>query len=86
MGIIRINNQIHFFVKDTGIGIPEKEIDKIFERFYRGSNVAKSTIGGTGPGLSIVKEMIELLGGKIWVESELGQGSTFYFSINSNTE
>ncbi|HPR60201.1 MAG TPA: PAS domain S-box protein [Prolixibacteraceae bacterium] len=86
MGIESKNGKVHFFVKDTGIGIPEKEIDKIFERFYRGSNVAKSTIGGTGLGLSIVKEMIELLGGKIWVESELGQGSTFYFSINSNTE
>jgi PAS domain S-box-containing protein len=86
IGVDEVDKQMQFFVKDTGIGIPPKEIDKVFERFYRGSNVAKSTIGGTGLGLSIVKEMVELLGGKIWIESELGQGSTFYFSINSNTE
>jgi PAS domain S-box-containing protein len=74
-------NLIEFFVKDTGIGIQEKEKKQIFERFYRGSNVDQSTIRGTGLGLSIVKELLELMGGKIWVESEVGKGSTFYFSI-----
>jgi PAS domain S-box-containing protein len=81
IGIDRFNNQLHFFVKDTGIGISSDEIEKVFDRFYRGSNVARSTIGGTGLGLSIVKEMVELLGGKIWIESELGKGTTFWFTI-----
>jgi PAS domain S-box-containing protein len=81
IGIDQLNNQLHFFVKDTGIGISSDEIEKVFERFYRGSNVTKSTIGGTGLGLSIVKEMVELLGGKIWIESELDKGTTFWFTI-----
>jgi PAS domain S-box-containing protein len=70
-----------FYVKDTGMGIPAKEKDKIFDRFYRASNVNKGAIGGTGLGLSIVKELVELLGGKIWVESELGKKTIFWFKI-----
>jgi PAS domain S-box-containing protein len=75
-----------FFVRDTGIGIPQNEIDKIFDRFYRASNVNKGVIGGTGLGLSIVKELIDLLGGTVWVESDPDglsghKGSTFYFSL-----
>jgi signal transduction histidine kinase/ligand-binding sensor domain-containing protein len=70
-----------FFVSDTGTGIPSDETEKVFERFYRGSNIDKSKITGTGLGLSIVKEMIELLGGKIKVESEQGKGSKFIFKI-----
>ena len=81
MGIDKINGKVHFFVKDTGIGIPPTELEKVFDRFYRGSNATKSNIGGTGLGLSIVKEMVELLGGKIWVESTLGEGTTFNFTI-----
>ena len=72
------------FVSDTGMGIPEKEISKIFERFYRASNVDKTHISGTGLGLSIVQELVHLLGGKTWIESTLGEGSTFYFSITKN--
>jgi PAS domain S-box-containing protein len=83
-GIDTFNNEQCYFVKDTGIGIPKNEIDKVFNRFYRGSNVTRGSIGGTGLGLSIVKELVQLLGGKIWVESEEGKGSTFYFTINSN--
>ncbi|MBN2236286.1 MAG: PocR ligand-binding domain-containing protein [Bacteroidales bacterium] len=70
-----------FYVSDTGIGIPEGETEKVFERFYRGSNTRKETVSGTGLGLSIVKELVELLGGKIWIESELGKGTTFWFTI-----
>lgn len=85
-GIDTKENELLFFVKDTGIGIPKLEANKIFDRFYRASNVNKSAINGTGLGLSIVKELIELLGGKIWVESntdgELSEiGSTFYFTL-----
>lgn len=83
-GINILENEQHFFVKDTGIGIPHDEIDKIFTRFYRASNVNKSSINGTGLGLSIVKELIDLIGGKIWVKSTPEQGSTFYFTLPYN--
>lgn len=78
------NGQVLFYVNDTGIGIPAGETEKIFNRFFRGSNTRKESVPGTGLGLSIVKELVELLGGKIWVESEEGKGSTFYFTINSH--
>ncbi|HKM94925.1 MAG TPA: PAS domain S-box protein [Prolixibacteraceae bacterium] len=81
------NNQVTFYVKDTGVGISKDEIEKIFERFFRGKNVKNGSISGTGLGLSIVKELIDLLGGKIWVESnsdpKLGEkGSTFFFKLS----
>jgi len=83
---ITIKNKEHlFFVQDTGMGIPNNEVAQIFDRFYRGSNVNKGVIGGTGIGLSIVKELIEMFGGKIWAESEVGKGSTFYFIIPVNS-
>ena len=81
IGIDEVDQNLQFFVKDTGIGIPPTELEKVFDRFYRGSNATNSNIGGTGLGLSIVKEMVELLGGKIWVESELNKGTTFYFNL-----
>jgi PAS domain S-box-containing protein len=73
----------YFYVRDTGIGIPEKDIPHIFERFYRGSNFNESTVRGTGIGLSIAKELVDLLGGKIWVESILTKGSEFKFTIQA---
>jgi PAS domain S-box-containing protein len=81
-GFRRNKEQITFYVKDTGIGIPQNELEKIFERFYRGSNVNKGVIGGTGLGLSIVHELLDLLGGEIWAESNNGNGSTFYFMVS----
>ncbi|HPR32790.1 MAG TPA: HAMP domain-containing sensor histidine kinase, partial [Prolixibacteraceae bacterium] len=75
-----------FYVKDTGIGIPEKDLPHIFERFYRGSNIDEASTRGTGLGLSIVHELAEKMGGKVGVESVLNQGSTFTFCLPHKTE
>jgi PAS domain S-box-containing protein len=79
----RIENKrdILFFVKDTGIGIPEAEIRYIFDRFRQVSSSFNKIYGGTGLGLSISKGLVEKLGGKIWAESEIKKGSAFYFTI-----
>jgi len=77
---------IVFFVSDTGKGIPAKMQTKIFNQFTRLNNELTDNHAGTGLGLAIVKGLIELLEGTIWLESETGKGSTFYFSVpNSQT-
>ena len=64
-------------VKDKGLGIPSGEMDKIFDKFYQGKNAAQQSIRGTGLGLALVKHSVEAHGGKVLVESKVGQGSTF---------
>jgi PAS domain S-box-containing protein len=76
-----IDGLIRFYVKDSGLGIPEEKLDKVFDRFIQVKPSIQSGREGVGLGLSISKAYAELLGGRIWVESELGKGSTFYFSI-----
>jgi signal transduction histidine kinase len=76
-----LNGQIEIRVKDTGIGIPEEEYTKIFDRFYQVDSSLTRKVGGTGIGLNIAKEYVEMHGGKIWVESRVGAGSTFIFTI-----
>lgn len=76
-----IDNNLEFYVKDSGIGIDIKYHERIFERFAKVDTSNTRLYGGTGIGLSISKEYAELLGGKIWVLSEMGRGSAFYFSI-----
>lgn len=78
---IYTNNQLLFFVKDTGIGIAKENIDIIFERFRQADSSLTRKFGGTGLGLAISKRMVQLFGGEIWVESQLGVGSEFYFKI-----
>ncbi len=68
-------------VADTGIGIPKAEQARIFERFYRVDDARSREAGGTGLGLAISKHVVESHGGKIWVESAVGEGSKFYFSV-----
>jgi PAS domain S-box-containing protein len=80
-GAIKLTDKLRFYVEDSGIGIPQKDIDKIFERFYRAENVVTSPYGGTGLGLSIALELVEILKGTIGVTSVEGKGSNFYFDI-----
>jgi signal transduction histidine kinase len=68
-------------VRDTGIGIPPEDLDRIFEEFYRTENARSVCPVGTGVGLSIVRRIIENWGGKVWVESEIGLGSKFIFTL-----
>ena len=82
------DDYFEFFVCDTGVGIPKEQQQFIFERFRQGSESLNRNYEGAGLGLSISKAFVEMLGGRIWVESELGKGSIFYFTIprNANQE
>lgn len=72
---------IEFFVKDTGIGISPENQSMVFERFYQVDSTASRKYTGTGLGLSICKAYVELLGGNIWLNSQEGSGTTFFFTI-----
>ncbi|MFM7089053.1 MAG: sensor histidine kinase [Candidatus Paceibacterota bacterium] len=79
------NNHIRFEVKDTGMGVPEKDKLTLFQEFYRGSNARKNMNAGSGIGLYTCKKYIEAHGGTIGFVSTEGQGATFYFDIPQNT-
>ncbi len=72
---------LHFEVSDTGIGIPKDKFAKIFSVFEQVDNTSTRRFGGTGLGLAICSRLVERMGGKIWVESEVGKGSTFHFTL-----
>ena len=74
-------DQIRIHIIDTGIGIPKKDLPRIFERFYRVDKARSRSSGGTGLGLSIVKHLVELHKGSISVSSHLGEGSTFTIEL-----
>ncbi|MFC2089862.1 PAS domain-containing protein [Bacteroidota bacterium] len=81
IGYSLMKNDIKFYVEDTGIGIPNERIEAIFDRFVQADLTSTKSYEGSGLGLSISKGYVELLGGRIWVESDLNKGSTFFFTL-----
>ncbi len=81
IGLTGDNRVVQLFVRDTGPGIPAEDLPHLFQKFYRVDNSATRTIGGTGLGLFICRKIVELYEGRIWVESTLGKGSTFFINL-----
>ena len=79
----RSRNEItlHFSVRDTGFGIPPDKQDQIFQAFEQADESISRRYGGTGLGLAICSRLVELMGGRLWLESEVGDGSTFHFTV-----
>jgi CheY-like chemotaxis protein len=78
---IKNNRYIEFFVSDSGIGIPKNQMDLIFDRFGQVNQAKVDQPTGTGLGLPISKSLVQLMGGELWVESTLGEGTTFFFTL-----
>ena len=90
-GEVRVNLQYEkngflIAVRDTGVGIEQEHLGRVFERFYRTDKARSRQHGGTGLGLSIVKHIVELHGGQVWVESKVGKGSIFYIHLPAEQE
>jgi len=81
IGLTGDTNIVQFYIRDTGAGIPSEDLPHLFQKFYRVNNTLTRTIGGTGLGLFISRKIIELYGGRVWVESESGKGSTFFINL-----
>jgi PAS domain S-box-containing protein len=81
IGLTGDNNVVQIYVKDTGVGMAPEDVPHLFQKFYRLDNSATRTVGGSGLGLYIARKIIELYNGQIWVESELGKGSTFFINL-----
>jgi CheY-like chemotaxis protein len=75
---------LHFSVRDTGIGIPADQLEEIFKGYTQAETSTARKFGGTGLGLAIVKQLSDLMGGRVWVESEIGRGTTFHFLARFN--
>jgi signal transduction histidine kinase len=81
LGLTGNDAVVQLYVRDQGHGIPPEDLPHLFQKFYRVDNSATRTIGGTGLGLFISRKIIELYSGRIWVESVLAKGSTFYINL-----
>jgi PAS domain S-box-containing protein len=79
--VLANKNKLMFYVKDTGIGIPPRKLKVIFERFIQADSSPTRKYGGSGLGLAISRGLVDLLGGRMWAESDAGKGSTFYFTV-----
>jgi two-component system phosphate regulon sensor histidine kinase PhoR len=79
--IVEARGEIQVSMRDNGPGIPKEDLPRIFERFYRVDRGRSRELGGTGLGLSIVKHLVQAHGGRVWAESQLGEGATFYFTL-----
>jgi two-component system phosphate regulon sensor histidine kinase PhoR len=81
VGVREDGGEVRVWVRDPGIGVPAADLARIFERFYKVDRARVRGRGGTGLGLSIARHVVESHGGRIWAESEEGEGSTFTFTI-----
>lgn len=79
--LLETHNHVILSISDQGLGIPRKDLGHIFDRFFRVDKARSRKQGGTGLGLAISKEVVNMLGGQIWVDSVEGKGSTFYISL-----
>ena len=77
---------LHFIVSDSGVGIASEKFDMIFDSFNQADASTTRQFGGTGLGLTISRCLVQMMGGRVWVESELGTGSRFHFTVRLTTE
>ena len=81
VGVESQDSTVLFYVRDKGLGIPPEEQSRVFEKFYRADPQMRRGVGGTGLGLYICNELVTRMGGRIWVKSSSGEGSTFLFEL-----
>jgi signal transduction histidine kinase len=86
LGVELVDSELIYHVSDTGIGIPKEELENVFAEFRQVDATVTREFGGTGLGLSITKRFVEMHGGRIWVESEIGKGCTFFFAVPLRTK
>lgn len=86
LGVLERETALHVYVRDTGLGIAEEHIPRLFERFYRVDKARSRELGGTGLGLAIVKHLVQAHNGRVWVTSEVGKGSSFIFALPYSQE
>src|SRR5437867_6972188 len=86
IGAELVGSELIYRVSDTGIGIPKEELENVFAEFRQVDATVTREFGGTGLGLSITKKFVEMHGGRIWIESEIGKGCTFFFAVPLRTK
>ena len=86
IGVELVGSELIYRVSDTGIGIPNDQLENVFKEFRQVDATVTREFGGTGLGLSITKKFVEMHGGRIWVESEFGKGATFFFAVPLRTK